>query len=153
MFWRVLDKWLYEWLNQQSISTKPSGSRWGITQIVLGFSLFLIASAIAFVSLSFSLWGIHMVVAGWFALGFAIVCFGTGVFAICYMVHLGKMWLKDQGPSPELEALNKLTSLTEAIANKLGVNVQNYNEHFGIINTQIREELKRIKNKGEGKNN
>lgn len=92
-----------------------------------------------------------MVIAGWFSLGFAVVCLGFGVVVFCYMIHLGKMWLKDQEPSSELKAINELTVITREIAKKLGVNVLNNSEDIGTVNTQICKELRRIKNKGQKK--
>ena len=97
-----LDVWVDRYCKKHHISTKPSVSRWGITQIVFSISLFFIASAIALISLWLSLWGIRMVLAGWFALGFAILCLGIGVFAICYMFHLSGKWL-----SPEIKSRAK----------------------------------------------
>ena len=80
-----LDGWLEKRLKRRKISTKPSVSRWGITQIVLGFSLFLIAVSIAFISLSIALWGINMTL-GIIALSLAVILIGVGVFMFCYIL-------------------------------------------------------------------
>jgi amino acid transporter len=104
---------LDKYLEKKKISTKPSVSRWGITQIVFCFALFFIATAIALIALWLSLLNMNMD-AGWVAFGFAMFCLGVGIFAICYMFHVAGRWLKDQEPSSEYIIL-------KAIAKKLGV--------------------------------
>jgi len=137
----LADGWVDRYCDKYHISTKPSVSRWGITQIVLGFSLFLIATAIAFWALSFSLWGGEMVVAGWVCFSLAIVAFGTGIFMFCYMIHWGGKWLRDQDPSPEMMAL-------KAIAEKLGADIDNASEETGATDEQAGSESDRtVENK------